>query len=173
MQGVLSCALLWRRRSGSASLQNSIKVSPPTLAQNSDWISDFAFADQRGNRRRFGWMTIHCLRVLRPDKGKMDDLTGFLNINQGLQRCANHLQLSFAIAWASQRQTKRVFQRGDTRKPIGTAVIRDHVDTNGRDACIFNHTLHQSDGPATDRSHRHKESDIDVLGRHDSGYVRG
>lgn len=111
--------------------------------------------------------------VLRPCKREMHDAAGLPNVDQGLQRGANHLQLSFSISRPPECETEGVFQRRHAGKAIGAAVIRDHIDTDGGNACFFDHALHQPNGPAADGSHWHKERHIHAFRVHAGGNLWG
>lgn len=118
-------------------------------------------------------MDIHRGRVLRPLKGEMYDAAGLLNVDQGLQRSANHLQLSVSISWPPEGETEGVFQRRHAGKTIGAAVIRDHVDADRRYSRFFDHTLHQSNGPAADGSHWHQKRHLRAFRMHLGGNLGG
>lgn len=118
-------------------------------------------------------MDINRGRVLRPCKREMHDAAGLLNVDQGLKRGANYLQLSFSISWPSECETKRVFQRRHAGKTIGAAVIRDHIDTDGGNARFLDYALHQPNGPAADGSHRHKKRHLHAFRIHLGGNLWG
>ena len=124
----------------------------PRMAQN--------LPDNRGWSGRFA---IDIAGNVQPFERQVDDSAGDLDLFQRLQRCPQHGHLPGHIAGLAQGAAQGIFDGSDARRADRQGQIRNGRQDNGGKSRRFDFALRQSNGPAANRSGRHKNNHIGMF----------
>ena len=116
--------------------------------------------DNRWRSRRFA---IDITGDIHPFEGQVDDSPRSLDLFQRRKRRLQHGQLSGRIAGPPQGTSQGIFDGSNAWRADCQGYVRDRRQQDGGKSRGFDFALCQSNGPAADRSGRHKDNHIGVL----------
>jgi len=116
--------------------------------------------DNRWRSRRFA---IDITGDIHPFEGQVDDSARSLDLFQRRKRRAQYGYLASRITGPAQGAPQGIFDGGDARHTDCPGYIWNRCQDEGGKSRGFDFALCQSNGPAADRSGRHKNNHIGML----------